>query len=69
MTITETTTVADSAAGIPSSVRVFQRHGVDFCCGGRKPLAEEHEHEVHVHLENNILFPRALRLAPADGDA
>jgi regulator of cell morphogenesis and NO signaling len=39
MTITETTTVAQIAAALPSSVRVFQTHGIDFCCGGRKPLA------------------------------
>lgn len=39
MTITENTTVADIATAIPSSVRVFQRHGVDFCCGGKRPLA------------------------------
>jgi len=24
---------------MPSSVRVFQRHGIDFCCGGKKTLA------------------------------
>lgn len=39
MTITETTTVAEIASAIPSSVRVFQRHGIDFCCGGKIPLA------------------------------
>jgi regulator of cell morphogenesis and NO signaling len=39
MTITETTTVAEIAAFIPSSTRVFERHGIDFCCGGRRPLA------------------------------
>ena len=39
MTITETTLIADIAAGVPSSVRVFQRYNVDFCCGGRRPLA------------------------------
>ncbi len=39
MTITETTTVADIAAAIPASVPVFERFGIDFCCGGRKPLA------------------------------
>ena len=38
MTITETTSVAEVAAAMPASVRVFQRHGVDFCCGGKKPL-------------------------------
>ena len=39
MTITESTLIADIATDVPSSVRVFQRHGVDFCCGGKKPLA------------------------------
>lgn len=40
MTITEQTPVADIAAALPSSVRVFQRHGVDFCCGGKRPLGQ-----------------------------
>jgi regulator of cell morphogenesis and NO signaling len=39
MTITEHTTVGEIASTLPSSVRIFQRHGIDFCCGGRKPLA------------------------------
>lgn len=39
MTITEQTLIADIAAGVPSSIGVFQRHGVDFCCGGKRPLA------------------------------
>jgi regulator of cell morphogenesis and NO signaling len=39
MTITEQTTVGAIAAAIPSSVRVFARHAVDFCCGGSRPLA------------------------------
>lgn len=38
MHITENTSVADIAASIPSSVRVFQERGVDFCCGGKKPI-------------------------------
>ena len=38
MTITETTTIADIASALPTSVRVFQHHGIDFCCGGKKPL-------------------------------
>jgi regulator of cell morphogenesis and NO signaling len=38
MTITKTTTVADIASAVPSSARVFQRHGIDFCCGGKRPL-------------------------------
>ena len=39
MNITDSTTVADIASALPSSVRIFQRHGIDFCCGGKIPLA------------------------------
>jgi regulator of cell morphogenesis and NO signaling len=45
MTITEQTLVSDFATTIPASVGILQRVGIDFCCGGRKPLAvacEEH---------------------------
>jgi regulator of cell morphogenesis and NO signaling len=49
MTITEHTTIAEIAAGVPSSVRVFQRHGIDFCCGGKQPLRTACEaHHVPV---------------------
>jgi regulator of cell morphogenesis and NO signaling len=24
----------------PATIAVFQRHGIDFCCGGKRPLAE-----------------------------
>ena len=40
MTITESTTVAEIVSTLPSSVRVLQRHGVDFCCGGKRLLAD-----------------------------
>ena len=45
MNITETTTVAEIASTLPSSVRVFQRHGIDFCCGGKTPLASACEEQ------------------------
>lgn len=38
MTITETTTIADIANALPASVRVFEHHGIDFCCGGKQPI-------------------------------
>jgi regulator of cell morphogenesis and NO signaling len=38
MTITETTTVGEIASALPASVRIFQRHGIDFCCGGKTAL-------------------------------
>jgi regulator of cell morphogenesis and NO signaling len=39
VTITETTTIADIARELPSSVRVFEQHGIDFCCGGKKAIS------------------------------
>jgi regulator of cell morphogenesis and NO signaling len=38
--------VADLATASPSTIRVFQRHHIDFCCAGKVPLAE-----VCAHLE------------------
>ena len=35
-----TATLADLAVTEPAAARVFYRHGLDFCCGGRRPLAE-----------------------------
>jgi regulator of cell morphogenesis and NO signaling len=36
---TLTETVRDIALSQPSSIRVFEQYGIDYCCGGRKPLA------------------------------
>jgi regulator of cell morphogenesis and NO signaling len=33
-------TVREIALEYPSSIRVFEAYGIDYCCGGRKPLAE-----------------------------
>lgn len=35
-----TQTVRDIALENPASIRVFEQFGIDYCCGGRKPLAE-----------------------------
>jgi regulator of cell morphogenesis and NO signaling len=40
MLITPDTNVADIATAAPATIAVFQRHHIDFCCGGRVPLAE-----------------------------
>jgi regulator of cell morphogenesis and NO signaling len=33
-------TVAEIAAGSLGAVRVFERYGIDYCCGGKRPLAD-----------------------------
>lgn len=38
--MTPATTLADLAVTHPGAARVFYRHRLDFCCGGRRPLAE-----------------------------
>lgn len=35
-----TQTVRDIALENPASVRVFEKYGIDYCCGGRVPLAD-----------------------------
>ena len=37
---TSSTTLADLAVTYPAAARVFYRNGLDFCCGGRRPLAD-----------------------------
>ena len=33
-------TVGQIAAESPAAVRVFEKYGIDFCCGGKIPVAE-----------------------------
>lgn len=40
MTITPATHVTDIVTAAPATSAVFQRHGLEFCCGGHIPLAE-----------------------------
>jgi len=39
-TTLETQTLGDLALTRPAAVRVFHRHGIDFCCGGKRTLGE-----------------------------
>ncbi len=34
------TTVREIALEQPAAIRVFEKFGIDYCCGGRKPLAQ-----------------------------
>jgi regulator of cell morphogenesis and NO signaling len=36
--MTTSSTLAELATTHPAASRVFQRHGLDYCCGGRQPL-------------------------------
>ena len=40
ITITPETTVREIAAAEAAAARVFESFGIDYCCGGRKPLAQ-----------------------------
>ncbi len=40
MAISAETTVRDIATNQPAAIRVFERFGIDYCCGGRKPLTQ-----------------------------
>ena len=40
MDITSETRVGQIASSLPASIAVFERYGVDFCCGGDTPLAQ-----------------------------
>lgn len=40
MTFTPETTVAQLATTEPATIAVFQKYGIDFCCGGKRPLQD-----------------------------
>ncbi len=40
MTLTVTKTVRDYAIETPQTIPVFEKLGIDYCCGGNRPLDE-----------------------------
>jgi len=40
MNVRPETTVAEIASVLPRAIPIFQKHGIDFCCGGRRALAD-----------------------------
>jgi regulator of cell morphogenesis and NO signaling len=64
--------VADIAATLPGATAVFRRHRLDFCCGGKAPLAEAVAARggdlaaVEAELAGLV---QATTAAPADTDA
>ena len=67
MEITAATLVADIAAHHPRSIEVFERHGIDFCCGGRRALGEAcREHGAAVEAVAAEIAAAAAREVPED---
>lgn len=63
----DTGTVGELVARIPQAVRVLQRHGIDFCCGGHKLLADVCA-SAGVSVVT-LLDEVSAEAAPADGFA
>jgi regulator of cell morphogenesis and NO signaling len=62
-------TVRDIALEQPASIRVFEQYGIDYCCGGRKPLAEAcAAHKLDVDAVLAALEDAAAGPAPAARD-
>lgn len=62
-------TVREIALEQPSSIRVFEKFGIDYCCGGRKPLTEAcAENKVAVDSVIAALELAAAAPAPAGED-
>ena len=64
MEITQAIQVADVAAHFPATIKVFQKHGIDFCCGGRRPLGQ-----VCTHVAFDVLhadLQAAIAAAPRE---
>lgn len=73
MNVTARTTVGAIATEHPLATRVFARHGIDFCCGGGKPLdavcaaknldldgmMEEIEHEIDATPAPEVRWDQA----------
>jgi len=55
-----TQTVRDIALENPATIRVFEKFGIDYCCGGRKPLAEACEAKNIAVDEVTAALERAL---------
>lgn len=66
MEITREMTVAELATLQPATIRVFQKHHIDFCCGGKIPLAEAcQRHELDA--DTLVAELRAATASPQEG--
>ena len=62
-------TVREIALEQPTSIRIFERLGIDYCCGGRKPLTEAcYERNLEIADVVAALDSAAQSPAPAGTD-
>ncbi len=66
MTVTDQTTIRDVAVSNPSTVRVFEKLGIDYCCGGNKSLKDVCDSK-NIDLES--LLDRLNSAGDLSGDA
>jgi regulator of cell morphogenesis and NO signaling len=67
-TITAETTVGELVRAVPSRSRIFENLGIDYCCGGKKPLAEVCQTK-HLDTTTVIAMLSALDAIPATSSA
>jgi regulator of cell morphogenesis and NO signaling len=68
MTFTLETTVREIATEMPATIRVFEKFGIDYCCGGRKSL-EQACTELQLSSEQVIEKLDEATRQPAEPDA
>jgi len=64
---TTTQTVRDIATENPAAVRVFEKYGIDYCCGGRVPLSEACATKG-LNIDNVIASLEAATAPSASGE-
>jgi len=62
MPITATKTVRELAVEVPNATRVFEKLGIDYCCGGHRPLEE-------ACASANVAVDKVLRALEQGSDA
>ena len=65
--MTNTQTVAEIAANSLAAVRVFEKYGIDYCCGGKRPLIDVCQEKGYDAGAVQAELTAALEAAPASG--
>ena len=63
--VSTATQVCEFVAEIPGRYRIFQDHGIDFCCGGKQPLEQACREKG---LNAQAVLKELLAYRPADGE-